>query len=131
MAGRVVERQEAVVLQHPWQGVPHQWRGLRCHSGQQLRLQWWICQLGEGVVYSQKELVLPAAEQGLRWHRSAEHGPGCHSGLRRWGATWYLRGSGCGGHWNRAALRNGPVRAAASSATVAPIAPIAEPYDCE
>merc|ERR1711997_212730 len=84
-------------------------------SSRQLRLQFWIRQLGEGLVYSQKELVLPAAEQGLRWHRSAEHGPGCHSGLRRWGATWYLRSSGCGGYWNCATLRNGQVSAAASS----------------
>merc|ERR1712228_577682 len=82
---------------------------------QQLRLQFWIRQLGEGVVDSQKELVLPEAEQGLRWHRSAEHGPGCHSGLWRWGAAWNLRSSGCCGHWNCAALRNWQVSAAASS----------------
>merc|ERR1712197_22708 len=62
---------------------------------------------GEGVVYSQKELVLSEPEQGLRRHRSAKHGPGCLSGLRRGGATWYPRSSGCGGYWNCAALCNG------------------------
>merc|ERR1711983_766110 len=73
---------------------------------------------GEGVVYSQKELVLPAAEQGLHRHRSAEHGPGCVSGLWRWGATWYRRSSGSGNYRNCAALRACQVSAVASSPKV-------------
>merc|ERR1712117_451155 len=101
--------QEAMVLQHPWTGLPCTWRGIRGPPGHFVRLQFWFCQLGEGLVDSEETVVLQHRPQGLHWLWRGVHARSIEHGLWSWCAAWHPGCTSCCNYRDNPTQRAGTV----------------------